>query len=53
MPSASARDDGVRTSSIKDHPVIAGLSELRIGEEGYVLGLLPDMTKGDEPRYFN
>lgn len=46
MPGASAKDDGVRTSSIKDRPVIAGFSEFRYSEDGMV-GLLPDMTKGD------
>jgi len=46
MPSTSRKDEGVRSSSIKDRPVRAGFSEFMIGSDN-MLGMLPDMTKDD------
>ena len=45
MPGASAKDEGVRSSSIKDRPVRAGFSEFTYGDG--MLGPEPDMAKGD------
>ena len=46
MPGASTKDDGIRTSSIKDRPVRTGFSEFVYGQG--MLGPMPDMTKDDE-----
>merc|ERR1719499_666871 len=46
MPSTSVKDEGVRTSSIKDRPVRAGFSEFTLGSEQMV-GPFPNMTKDD------
>jgi len=46
MPSSSKKDEGVRSSSIKDRPVRAGFSEFMIGSDD-MLGILPNMTKDD------
>ena len=44
-PGASAGDDGLRTSSIKDRPVRVGFDEFSFGEQGAMLGPMPDMDK--------
>ena len=44
-PGASAGDDGLRTSSIKDRPVRVGFDEFSFDEPGAMLGPMPDMDK--------
>lgn len=46
IPGESSKDDGIRTSSIKDRPVRAGFSEFAYGQ-ATMLGAVPNMTKDD------
>tara|TARA_B100000780_G_scaffold269986_1_gene229331 strand:+ start:399 stop:599 length:201 start_codon:yes stop_codon:yes gene_type:complete len=45
----SAGDDGLRTSSITDQPVRVGFDEFSFGEQGAMLGPMPDMDKDSAP----